>query len=316
MPRRSGRLHTKYGYRRTAPVCSGDNASTAQARMLPDAYNLPGSQAPSSAGGAHEAPHTSRVGKRKVKSTASASPRKTYDRYECHQIIDYGSRTLVAGVQIVPKGSKPDPRRTKLLELQGRGVEIPQMIGFVQEEDHRSFRWGKDLDRALRSPELNSSKVTAVERLKVALHDREDDYGFTGAVKDTLQNLPGGVITLKEALRLHLGAVREAMRDQIKLVYRHEFSPQDIERMDSTTFITVPANSNPGVIVNMTHAAKDAGFPNAWPISEPECAAAWFAHVMEHERGTYFPSQIPPQLQVRSKRVSEYRFAANTHSAR
>ena len=304
MLRRSGRLHTKHDYRRTAPVSSGDNASPVQARMLPDAHSLPGYQLPSSAGVAHEAPHTPRAGKRKVNEMATVSPRSIYDMYERHEIIDFGSRTLVAGVQIVPKGSRPDPRKTKLLELQGRGVEIPQRIGFVQEQDQRSFRWGKDLDRALRSPEMGPSRVTVVERLKVALHDREDEYGFTAAVKGTLRDLPGGAITLNEALRLHLGAVREAMLEQIKIVYRHLFTPQDIERMDSTTFITVPANSNPGVVVNMTHAAKDAGFPNAWPISEPECAAAWFAHVMEHERHTYFPTQIPPRLQVRMRRIS------------
>lgn len=167
--------------------------------------------------------------------------------HDLHAMIDYGTANLAVACQLLPKGSPPDPRYSKILNLQANKEEIPQTVGLAMEGDGVTIEWGHDLIHGLSTGRLSSSKLLILQRLKACLFDREQAAKVKLALEERFGLGHGGDRDAVWVMAEHLSKIRLAMMDAVRSNYRG-LAADELDRMDVLTSFAVPEIATPGAL--------------------------------------------------------------------
>lgn len=216
------------------------------------------------------------------------------------------------GAQVIRKGTEPNPERTRILELQsqsrGKG-EIPQVIGFVQDEACSEFRedgfkWGHDLLDVLNNKQvmLSEDRVCVFERLKMVLYPVQDTREVVQEINMSLERT--GLkkefgLTPHRLIEMHLKHIRAAaMESTIQKFRSTSWSEEEIRAMDIKTFFTVPEISTEATVHILQQLLVSAGFQKTVALTETEAAGAWRSYELLSEN-----YELPFRFKVSSIRL-------------
>lgn len=193
------------------------------------------------------------------------------DMSEQRFIVDYGTRNLSAGIQILSPGVSESECPAVPLSLQGRGKEeLPQLVGYISHEvdDFRQlqFCWGDELAKAAA---LRDSKVVAsFGRLKLAIFGNDvESRNIKSSIEEDLASLDVPEKTADDLFVRHLVAIGGAMRAATTKRYGRNLSLT----MKACIFFGIPEIMDLGARQKLVSLLRRACWQQTRLVSETEC---------------------------------------------
>ncbi|KAK5729500.1 hypothetical protein LTR17_011920 [Elasticomyces elasticus] len=204
-----------------------------------------------------------------IPELASTKSKKT--EHKLRFSLDYGTRTLASAVKIVGPGHDPD----QVPSLLHFGLEswAPQKAGW---SDSGDFFWGYGVASAVKSGTLRVDQV--IELWKLLLYTDHATSMFAEKFRTQLEGRSFQYLLVTHMAYI-LGEVKKLAKDSPAAA---SFSDTELGMMDVELFLSVPQMWKAPANLQMTKAAREAGFDFVRLVYKPQCAAGFFTENVKH----------------------------------